>query len=89
MKFADLKFKRHPNSPDATQARVNFPNGYGASIITGSMFYTDPKHPYELAVLKNDRLCYDTCITDDVLGHLTKQDVQDNLDLIEALEAPK
>lgn len=62
-----------------------FPNGYGASVITGSMFYTDGERPYELAVLVNGDLCYDTEITDDVIGHLDEIDVLGLLNRIKSL----
>lgn len=41
--------------------------------------------PYELAVLKHGRLCYDTPITDDVIGYLTSNEVYELLDRIEQL----
>ena len=40
---------------------------------------------YGLAVLKHDELCYDTPITDDVIGYLTSDEVYDLLDRIEQL----
>ena len=57
---------------DALLYEVIYPNGYGASIIKvahGSYGWQDDL--WELAVLKDDELCYDTYITDDVLGYLT------------------
>ena len=65
--------------------RIYFKNGYGASIISGEKFYTDSEHPYELAVLKNGKICYNTGITCDVLGHLTENDVETYLNLIQQL----
>lgn len=63
----------------------NFKNGYGASVITGSIAYCNKLQPYELAVLKHGRLCYDTPITDDVIGYLTSNEVYELLDRIEQL----
>ncbi len=71
-----LKFKPHSGGMGGTSAKVKFDNGYGASVITGSMFYTSDSHPYELAVLKGGELCYDTPLTSDVIGHLTEDAVQ-------------
>lgn len=54
----------HPSGRGGTQRRYKFPNGYGASIVTG--VYTGGAD-YELAVLGPDgRLTYDTPVTDDV-----------------------
>lgn len=64
---------------------IGFKNGYEASIITGKYTYTDKEHPYELAVLKNGELCYDTPITNDVIGYLTEDEVGEILEKIEAL----
>ena len=93
MKFNELKFTSHPSGIPGTQATVFFPNGYGASVITGKSFYTSPATPYELAVLRGDRdkfdIAYDTHITNDVLGYLTESDVEVVLNQIEALEQEK
>lgn len=67
-----------------------FPNGYGASIIRNHMSYGHDDGLFELAVLtgtgENDsELCYDTPITDDVLGHLTLEEVLENVDQIRDL----
>ena len=75
------------NTPrmDGEQWRFSFDNGYGASVITVSIAYCNEAQPYELAVLKHDELCYDTPITDDVIGYLTSDEVYDLLDRIEQL----
>ena len=76
--FSDLNFKAHPNGP-GTQAILFFPNGYGVSVIAGSIFYTNCEEPYELAVLlggeKKPSLTYATPITNDVIGYLTEEKV--------------
>jgi hypothetical protein len=84
MKFEDLVFVDH-RSGMGKQARVDFPNGYGASIVSGEWFYTRRDAPYELAVFHGDHLCYDTPLTNDVLGYLTKEDVSGYLKKIEEL----
>ena len=48
-------------------------------------FYRSPEKPYELGVFHNGSLCYDTPITNDVIGHLTKAAVSKLLAKIEAL----
>ena len=83
-----------------TQRLYKFDNGYGASVvrfvigtnpITGETYgsYTDGDDEWELAVInftdEGFRLVYDTPITDDVLGHLTEDDVEKTLVAIKAL----
>lgn len=67
------------------QWTFGFDNGYGASVITGGIAYCNEFQPYELAVLKGNNLCYDTPITDDVIGYLTSNEIYDLLDRIEQL----
>ena len=69
---------------------VDFDNGYGASIVCHDMSYGGPfvegeDNLYELAVLHNGRLCYDTPITDDVLGWQTIEEINETLKEIEKL----
>lgn len=87
MKLSELKTKVHPSGLGGTLASCSFPNGYGASIITGGMAYGSALAPYELAVLHDNKLCYDSGLTDDVLGHLTEDEVNQYLLKIEALPA--
>jgi len=89
-KFTDLQFEPHENMPYfGTHARVFFPNGYGASVITGQHAYTGAANPYEVAVLCGDNesysLTYNTPITDDVIGHLNSDGVEALLNQIEQL----
>jgi len=62
-----------------------FPNGYGASVITGWGAYGTPEQPYELAVLHGESLCYATPLTDDVIGYLNEDGVKELLDDIAIL----
>lgn len=75
----------HTPRMDGEQWIFSFSNGYGASVITGGIAYCNEGQPYELAVLKHGELCYDTPITDDVIGYLTSDEVFDLLDRIEQL----
>jgi hypothetical protein len=87
MRFEDLEFKAGPGL--GVQAKCKFLNGYGASIIKGPYTYGGDKGLYELAVLDaSGDLCYSTPITDDVLGHLSPDDVTRTLEAIEALALP-
>jgi len=85
MKFEDLEFKPMLNHDNGIFVRVEFPNGYGASIIKSPYSYGGAQDLYELAVLYGGHICYDTEITNDVLGYLNQADVTELLQRIEAL----
>ena len=70
---------------DGIQKLYKFPNGYGASVIRHKGSYGYSKGLWELAVLFEDELCYDTPITDDVLGYLRWEDVENYLKEIKEL----
>lgn len=58
------------------QWKFKFANGFGASVVRHSFSYGREEGLWELAVLgRNGRLCYDSGITDDVLGYLTEPEV--------------
>ncbi len=61
---------------DGYQLVYKFDNGYGASVVKHDFSYGGKKGLYELAVLDNEgSLCYNTGITEDVVGHLTMGEV--------------
>ena len=60
------------------QKVYKFPNGYGASVIQHKGYYEYKKGLWELAVLWHGELCYDSGITEDVMGHLNDPEV-DNI----------
>ena len=72
--FNDLEFESR-GYKDGQQARLQFENGFGVSVITGFGSYSNEDSPYELAVLWEDQLCYSTPITNDVMGYLTSEEV--------------
>jgi hypothetical protein len=80
-KFSDLEFNTHPIG-DGIQALVSFPNSFGASIVKASFSYGGDEGLYELAVLKNDCICYDTPITKNVVGNCTENDIENLLEQI-------
>jgi hypothetical protein len=85
--FQDLYFNPHPNGMGGVQARIQFPNGYGASVVRNSSSYGGGDGLYEIAVLNSEgRITYDTPITDDVLGYLNENDVTSILKRIQSLE---
>ena len=84
--FKDLKFGEHPNHMGGVQARIQFDNGFGASVVKTPHTYGGDKGLYELAVLdSNGSLTYATPITDDVIGYLRPEDVTDVLAKIQQL----
>ena len=85
MTFEDLKFEEHKNYPLMDkQSIVEFKNGFGLSIVNGK--HADCSHDsYEVAILKNGSLCYDSGITEDVLGYQTKEDINNLLEQVSNL----
>jgi len=78
-----VTYPRH----DGIQTVYRFDNGYGASIVSHNFSYGT-----EMAVIRFDgndinsfHLCYDSGITNDVLGYLSPADVDRYLGLIEKL----
>lgn len=84
MKFRATK--KHDLDNNCIQTIVRFDSGYGASILRGGAFAYGG---LELAVLKEDEygmtICYDSPITDDVIGHLTEDEVSLLLEKISKL----
>ena len=72
--FKDLEFT-DKDYIDGQRAVLEFDNGYGISVITGYGAYGSTDAPYEIAVLKDGVICYDTEITSDVVGYLTPDKV--------------
>ena len=73
--FKDNNFYAGQDLIVPTQARLDFPNGYGISVITGYGSYTCKEAPYECAVFKSGSLCYTTHITEDVVSNCTEAEV--------------
>lgn len=90
-KFEDLTFEESGRGSDGIWSRVFYPNGYGASVIRSRYSYGGELGLYELAVLRCDGprpvICYDTPITDGVIGHLAPDDISALLVRIAALPA--
>ena len=84
--FQELNFQTHPMGI-GEQCIVQFPNGYGASIVKGPHTYGGSQGLYELAVFgKDGEISYSTPITDDVLGYLSEQDLEKTLTDIKNLD---
>lgn len=71
------------------QWMFKFENEYGASVIKHYGSYGFERDLFELAVIKFDgndfNLCYETPITDNVIGNLTNDEVLDCLERIRKL----
>ena len=73
-----------------TQKLYSFPNGYGASVVKHEYSYGGDRGLWELAVINNISedgfdICYDTPITNDVIGWLNDPEVDRLLYLIRDL----
>jgi hypothetical protein len=81
-----------------TQRLYRFDNGYGASVVQGPYTYGGKQGLSEMAVLrvtgdgwtdKDWEIDYSTPITDDVIGWLDEDDVQQKLAEVRALPSPE
>ena len=83
--FDDINFEKNEELGGVV-GRIVFENGYGASVVSHMMSYGGKLGLYELAVLdKEGELTYDTPITNDVVGHLTPEEVTNYLIKIQEL----
>lgn len=87
-RFDTLKFENRAEM--GIGAVKFFDNGYGVSVIRGPYTYGGPEGLYELAVLRgNERdseLCYDSGITDDVMGSLSPEEVSEAMEQVANLK---
>ena len=86
-----MKFEYTEKAKDGGVQRLyRFDNGYGASVICHNHSYGGDEGLWELAVIVYGDvgylLCYDTDITDDVIGYLSEEEVDQLLVSINALE---
>jgi len=66
-----------------------FDNGYGASVVKHSFSYGHEAGKWELGVLDGENLTNDTPITDDVIGWMSEEDVEETLKKIAELPRKK
>jgi hypothetical protein len=85
--FKDLEFKPHPMAEglNGIISRIQFDNGYGASVVKHQYSYGGDRGLYELAVLdSNGEIDYDNPVAKgDVVGYLREEDVTDAMLLIQ------
>jgi len=91
--FKDLIFNQHelsdsgiPMFENAKQAVEKFNNGYSVSVLFGNCFYSNGKNTYEVAILYEDEITYNTEITNDVIAHATQEEVSEIMKKIQTLK---
>ena len=74
-------------APETECWRFSVPNhsDMEVSVIRSSMTYGGSEGLFELAMLRNDKCCYDTPITNDVRGWLEVEDVLDILEDVQRI----
>ena len=84
--FNDIIFKPNPMGAEfGIVSRTKLDNGYEVSVVQSPQSYGGDIGLYELAIFKDGEICYDTPITNDVLGYLRPEDVMDVIAKIEKL----
>jgi hypothetical protein len=94
MNYDDTRLVKHEDidlsdgyKKGGRQKLYHFKNGYGASVVKHEGSYGGKSGLWELAVLDAEgSLCYDTEITDDVIGHLNDPQVDALLNQIANLK---
>ena len=81
MTFKELEFYPH-EVLSGEHARYTFPNGYGISVINGPGTYSR-KDTYEVGIIHEDHLTYNTPLTNDVLADYTPEEINKLLAIIE------
>lgn len=86
--FNDLEFKDHVSKGHGfdTYSQLDFDNGYGVSVITGSYGYGSGKYPYEITILYKGKICYSIPLTDDKIGNNNEQYITDIMQHLQELQ---
>ena len=80
MTFNELTFEQDEDDMQESAWHI-YDNNYGVSVVRGPYTFGGNEGLYELAIIymapedKESRICYDTPITNDVMGHLAPEDV--------------
>ena len=95
--FKDLEFVMHPILLDAKSqytkemftnskhAVMEFENGYSVSVIFGEQFCSNGIDTYEVAIIKDNHVCFDTPLTDNVLAYQTEDEVTEIMRKVQEL----
>ena len=89
IEFSDLEFEDMPKRYEGIQAIHEFKNGYGVSVVRHNFSYGGDAGLYEVAVLKDGGLCYDTAVADDVIGWCDEEKVTEILQQVSRLKKAK
>ncbi|MDD4730072.1 MAG: hypothetical protein PHN55_15140 [Dysgonamonadaceae bacterium] len=86
--FKDLEFEMHPISLNAKSLKdtkemvanskhavIEFENSYGVSVLFGDIFYSNGIDTYEVVIMKDKHVCFDTPLTDTVLAYKNENEV--------------
>ena len=79
--FRDLVLRRTSKHDSTLRARLTFDNNYGISMVRDNLL----KNRYEIAVLHNNELCFNTSITSDTVKGLTGREVTKLMEKIQKL----
>jgi hypothetical protein len=85
--FKDIEFKKHSNIHAGfdKQGRIDFENGYGVSVVCGRSAYCG-SGTFEVGIMKDGDLTYETDITDDVLGYQSPEDITKIMEKLQSLK---
>jgi hypothetical protein len=80
--YYDIEFKNR-SAGMGKQCMMFFGNGYGVSILLGDRFYSNGVDTYEVAIMDDyENVCYSSGLTEDVLGHQSKEEVMEIIEII-------
>jgi len=92
--FDNIEFKQHVTG-NGVHGLIFFPGGYGLSVVRyrhpsgGGSYTSNDTEDYEVAIIKgrkgNWKICYDTILTNDVLGFQTKEDINKIINHVQRL----
>ena len=88
-KFEDLEFEKIEDAPFqiGVKCKMVFENGYGVSVVCHTHSYGSKNGLFEIAVLgKDGDLTYDTPVTNDVIGYLSREEVTDIMEQVQGLK---
>ena len=83
MNLPEHVFEPNPLGRYGWVVPVNFSNGYGISVVPEA----DGKS-WQVAILCNGKLCYDSGLTEDVFRYLTEDSVRDVAAVTASLPSP-
>ena len=88
-KFEDLEFEKIEDAQYqiGVKCKMVFENGYGVSVVCHTHSYGSKNGLFEIAVLgKDGDLTYDTPVTNDVIGYLSREEVTNIMEQVQELK---